>query len=75
MVVAWDAFSYLASYGGAGHVGSFGLELWFNGKYAGWVSVQMLKQHYGRMPCSSQVRGLMKAMSLPFKEEKKEFVF
>ena len=41
----------------------------------GWESVQTLKQHYGRMPSSSQVRGLMKAMGLPFHEEKKEFVF
>jgi integrase len=41
----------------------------------GWESVQTLKQHYGRMPSSSQVRGLMKAMGLPFQEEKKEFVF
>jgi integrase len=41
----------------------------------GWESVETLKQHYGRMPCSSQVRGLMKAMGLPIKEEKKEFVF
>jgi integrase len=41
----------------------------------GWESVETLKQHYGRMPCSSQVRGLMKAMGLPIEEEKKEFVF
>jgi hypothetical protein len=41
----------------------------------GWESVETLKQHYGRMPCSSQVRGLMKAMGMPIKEEKKEFVF
>jgi integrase len=41
----------------------------------GWESVQTLKQHYGRMPCSSQVRGLTKAMGLPFKEEKKKFEF
>jgi len=41
----------------------------------GWESVQTLKQHYGRMPCASQVRGLVKAMGIPMKEEKKDFSF
>jgi hypothetical protein len=41
----------------------------------GWESVQMLKQHYGRMLAASQVRGLLKAMGLPIQEEKKEFRF
>jgi len=41
----------------------------------GWESVQTLKQHYGRMPSTSQVRGLMKAMGIPLVEEKKGFRF
>ncbi len=41
----------------------------------GWESVQALKQHYGRMPSSCQVRGLMKAMDLPIQEKSKNSVF
>jgi integrase len=41
----------------------------------GWESIQALKKNYGRMPSSSQVRGLMKAMGMPFQEKKKEFAF
>jgi integrase len=41
----------------------------------GWETTLALEKFYGRMPDSSQLRGLLRAMGLPVKEEKTEFAF
>ena len=44
-------------------------------KTLGWDGTQALEKHYGKMPDSSQLRGLRKAMGLPVEEVKREFKF
>ena len=44
-------------------------------KTLGWDGTQALEKHYGKMPDSAQLRGLRKAMGLPFEEVKREFKF
>lgn len=44
-------------------------------KTLGWETTLALEKHYGKMPDSSAIRGLLKAMGLPVTEERREFKF